>query len=225
MKLTDKKLLIFDLDGTLIDSVPDLALALNLMLQALSRNTFSEDIIRTWVGNGAQILVKRALSGANDIDETIDVALFEKALSLFLEFYKENLTKKTSLYEGVAQTIQELHKRDYILSIVTNKPYAFVPPLLEHLQLEKYFQHILGGDSLDLKKPHPQPLLHTCKYFQIPKEQTLMIGDSKNDIIAANKANIESVALTYGYNYTEPIHTHNPTIVIDTFKELTKILD
>jgi len=224
MPFSDKKLLIFDLDGTLVDSVPDLALALNLMLQELSRDTFSEDVIRGWVGNGAQTLVKRALSGTTEIDKNLDAALFSNALTLFLQLYKENLAAKTSLYEGVAETIEALHKRNYTLSIVTNKPYEFVEPLLEHLQLAKYFEHILGGDSLEVKKPHPQPLLHTCKYFKIPKEQALMIGDSKNDIIAANEAGIESIAVTYGYNYAEAITTHNPTIVIDTFKELTKLL-
>lgn len=220
MRLREKKLLIFDFDGTLIDSVPDLAVAVNLMLERLGRETFSEETIRFWVGNGAQTLVLRALSGSVTIDADISQELFENALSIFLEFYRSHACIKTSTYEGVDETLALLKSRGYILTIVTNKPSAFIKPILQKLQLENYFSLALGADSLSEKKPHPMPLLHLCQTYGVPIENAVMIGDSKNDILAAQAANIDSIAVTYGYNYGEDISSYNPTLCINKFRDI-----
>ncbi len=224
MKFTNKKLLLFDLDGTLIDSAPDLALAVNHTLKSLNRPIFDEDIIRSWVGNGAQTLVKRALSGKSEINENIDTALFENALEIFLTFYKNNLCVKTLAYPNVLTTLKTLQKKGYRLSIVTNKPFDFIEPILIGLGLDNLFEFSLGGDSLTNKKPHPEPLLHICEKLNISVENSLMIGDSKNDILAAKAASMDSIGVTYGYNYGEDIGIYKPDVIVSDFGNILKSL-
>lgn len=223
MQFDNKKLLIFDLDGTLINSALDLAIAINHMLKTLNRDTFDEHIIHEWVGNGALILVKRALSGDRIIDTQLDNALVEKALEVFLEFYEQNLCRATLPYPNVISTLNTL-KEKYTLSIVTNKPFAFVAPILETLGMDGFFSLVLGGDSLDKKKPHPMPLLHVCQSLDIKVQDTVMIGDSRNDILSANACDMHSIGLTYGYNYGEDIGLHSPTLIIDDFSKLLSSL-
>ena len=224
MKFKNKKLFIFDLDGTLINSALDLALAVNYMLETLGHNTFKEETIHGWVGNGALTLVKRALSGDRTVDDSLDDVSVQKALTIFLDYYEKNLCNATVPYPHVITTLKNLKAKDYTLAIVTNKPFAFVAPILKTLEMDGLFELILGGDSLDEKKPHPMPLLHVCKTLGIEVEDSVMIGDSKNDILAANACNMDSVGVTYGYNYGESIEIHKPTFVIDDFLEFTELL-
>ena len=224
MVFENKKLLIFDLDGTLINSALDLALAVNYMLETLDRETFTEEMIHNWVGNGALTLVKRALSGDRDIDENLDETLVEKALDIFLKYYEKNLCNATVPYPHVLSTLHALKDKGYQLTIVTNKPYAFVAPILEGLEMHGLFELILGGDSLPLKKPDPAPLLHVCKTLAVSVNDAVMVGDSKNDIQAANACGMQSVGVTYGYNYGEEIGVHNPTVIFDDFSELINVL-
>jgi len=128
------------------------------------------------------------------------------------------------LYKGVKSTLEYLQNKGYHLVIVTNKPYDFIEPILEYLELSDLFEYYIGGDSLDLKKPDPAPLLHVCKKLDISVDKSLMIGDSKNDIIAANKANIDSIAVSYGYNYDEDISVYDPNIVLDNFEDISKLV-
>lgn len=220
MKFNNKQAILFDLDGTLIDSAPDLALAINHMLTTLGRETFSDDLIRSWVGNGAQVIVKRGLSGKADYDENIDPALFEKALAIFLTFYAENLCVDTVTYPNVRSSLKILKAQGYRLVIVTNKPFDLVEPILEGLQLDGLFELCLGGDSLAERKPSPLPLLHVCEQLDVTPAQCVMVGDSKNDILAANAANMESIGLTYGYNYGEDIAEHGPNLVCSDFADI-----
>ena len=222
MKFSNKEVILFDLDGTLIDSVPDLAVAVNHMLETLNRETFSVDIIRYWVGNGAQVLVKRALSGDSKIDEDLDPTLFSKALNIFLTFYGRNLCIRTATYPLVPQTLKALKTQGYRLVIITNKPFDFIAPILEGLQLSELFEYFIGGDSLTEKKPNPLPLLHVCENLGVTVEQCVMVGDSKNDIFAANAANMQSIGMSYGYNYGEDIGIYNPDVVFDDFADILK---
>lgn len=224
MQLTDKKLLIFDLDGTLINSALDLALAVNYMLEQLHRETFSEDVIHGWVGNGALTLVKRALLGKRELDDSLDDVYVQEALKIFLDYYENNLCNATIPYPHVIETLYTLKHKGYTLAIVTNKPFKFVDPILKALQMDGLFSQILGGDSLDEKKPHPMPLVNVCKTLNVTIDASVMIGDSKNDILAANACGMDSVGVTYGYNYGEEIGVHKPSIIIDDFSELLKIL-
>ena len=224
LKFTNKKAILFDLDGTLINSAPDLALAVNYMLEQLDCSTFSEEIIDGWVGNGALVLVKRALSADRVVNENLNVELIEDALGIFLDFYAQNLCNATVPYENVPSSLKSLKEKGYRLAIVTNKPFAFVAPILQGLDLEDLFEFILGGDSLEEKKPSPIPLLHVCETLNVDVKECVMVGDSKNDILAANACSMQSVGVTYGYNYGEDIGVYNPDIIINNFGDLLKSL-
>jgi phosphoglycolate phosphatase len=224
LKFNDKEAILFDLDGTLINSGPDLALAVNHMLKTLERDTFSEDVIHGWVGNGAKTLVDRALSGQRTIDANLDALLASEALKIFLAFYAQHLCVATVTYPNVSSTLKALKAKGYRLAIVTNKPFDFVEPILDGLGLDGLFELILGGDSLPQKKPDPTPLLHVCETLDVNAEQCVMVGDSKNDLLAAHASGMQSVGVTYGYNYGEDIGVHNPTVIIDDFSELLELL-
>jgi len=224
LKFNNKQLLIFDLDGTLINSALDLALAVNYMLETIGRDTFDEEIIHGWVGNGALMLVQRALSGKRTVDESLDKTSVQNALDIFLKYYGKNLCNATIPYPHVIATLNALKEKRYRLAIVTNKPFAFVEPILEGLGLNGLFEVILGGDSLPLKKPDPAPLLHVCKKLGISVGKCVMVGDSKNDILAANACAMQSVGVTYGYNYGESIAVYDPDVIIDNFGDLLKSL-
>jgi len=224
VKFQNKKLIIFDLDGTLIDSVPDLALSLNAMLESLGREHFSEDTIHSWLGNGAQTLVQRALLGKIEVNESIDSELFEKALRSFLTFYEQNVCVKTVLYRDVLDTLVCLKAHGYKMAIVTNKPEAFVAPILNTLGIYSFFEYFIGGDSLSVKKPDAEPLLHVCKELGITIKESIMVGDSKNDILAAKAAKMDSIGVSYGYNYGEDISEFSPDEVIADFKAMTYCL-
>ncbi len=225
MIFKNKKHLIFDLDGTLIDSVPDLTTALNCMADKLGLNSFDEDRVRGWVGNGAQILVKRALSGSREISDDIEEEYFKEALDIFFDCYQKHICEKTKLFYGVLDTLNILKDRVFKMSIVTNKPSKFTAPIIEELGIDRYFEVVIGGDDLPVKKPDPLPLLEVIKRADSSIDESLMIGDSKNDILAAKSAGIDSVGVTYGYNYDVPISDYSPDLVIESMKELTEHLE
>lgn len=220
---TEKKVIVFDLDGTLVDSAPDLALAVNYMLEYLQREPFCPDVIRSWVGNGAATLVKRGLSGSSEIDKAIDSELFTQALKIFLDFYADNLCVDTVTYPNVVKTLEYLKSQDYRLVIVTNKPYDFVEPLLNSLKIAHFFELCLGGDSLEKRKPDPMPLLHVCDRLEVQASECVMIGDSKNDMLAATAANMHSIGVSYGYNYGEDISLYKPNHVVDDFHDIASL--
>lgn len=219
-----KSLLIFDLDGTLVDSAGDLADATNTALQELNKSTFDETIIRNWVGNGAKVLIARALSGSYDINPNLDETLLNQALALFFHHYSHNTCVKTKPYAGVEHGLKQLKQAGFILTLATNKPQQFVPTILQTLGWENLFTLILGGDSLTEKKPNPAPLLHICQQLNIEPQHSYMIGDSKNDILAGKNANIDTLALSYGYNHGESVQLYEPNQVFDNFDDLVKFL-
>ena len=220
MKFSNKKVILFDLDGTLVDSAPDLALALNHMLETLKREPFSTEMIRLWVGNGTQTLVRRGLSGSRIVDEKIDPELFSQALSTFLDFYAKNLSVTTVTYPNVSTTLKNLKAKEFRLALVTNKPFDFIQPLLEGLGLTDLFELCLGGDSLSRRKPDPLPLLHVCERLGVSVSECVMVGDSKNDIVAARAANMQSIGVSYGYNYGEEITLYRPDSVVDDISQI-----
>lgn len=219
-----KNLLIFDLDGTLIDSVPDLAAATNAMLRDLALPTFDEDQIRHWVGNGAKVLVDRALSGSDRIDPNLSEDLKNRAQALFYQHYRTATCVHSQAYDGVDEGLKTLQQAGYILALVTNKPSEFIPTILAKMGWQDRFVAILGGDTLSEKKPSPLPLSVVCDTLSLLPSQGYMIGDSKNDVIAGKRAGMTTLALTYGYNYGEPIALQNPDRVFDRFADLVAFL-
>lgn len=215
--LSNKQLLIFDLDGTLIDSVPDLANSVNFSLKNNNLPIHTTDSIRSFVGNGSYKLCERACP----IDS--DKALVDKIHDDFLSHYHANTCVATTAYQGVNDGLKRLAKH-YTLAIATNKPMRFLPAILGKFGWADLFKMVLGGDSLDKKKPDPAPLLHICQTLGIESGQAIMIGDSKNDILAGQNAGLTTLALSYGYNYDEPIKNSNPDRVFDDFGALAEFL-
>ncbi|RLV59375.1 phosphoglycolate phosphatase [Parashewanella curva] len=212
------KAIAFDLDGTLVDSVPDLAAAINGMMMELNLELASEDQVRSWVGNGAEVLVQRAITWS--IQRSPESSVLKEALAVFLRHYDLHLNQHSRLYPSVKATLSNLHKQGYQLAIVTNKPQQFIAPLLQAFGLDAYFSLIIGGDTLGRKKPDPLPLNHILQQWQLENSQLLMVGDSKNDILSAKSASIASIGLTYGYNYGEDIGLCGPDAVFDDFHHI-----
>ena len=216
--LQGKRLIAFDLDGTLIDSVPDLAAAVAHAHRQLELREPSEVEVRDWVGNGAPVLVERALTWA--LKAAPAPALLKRGYDAFMAYYGAASHALTTLYPGVTQALKALHRHGLILVLITNKPERFIEPLLSHFELLGYFTLCIGGDSLAEKKPHPLPLLHAADAWQIPPAECVMVGDSRHDIAAGKAAGFTTVALPYGYNHGEPIEVSRPDLVLSSLTEL-----
>ena len=212
------KAIAFDLDGTLIDSVPDLTVATQEALVELGLKSCSEAQVRTWVGNGAEMLMRRAMSHALGTD--VEQTTLDAAMPIFMHHYQENLEKHSALYSDVHQVLKTLFDAGFKLAVVTNKPYRFTMPLLNAFGINDFFSLVLGGDTLAKMKPDPLPLQHLLHEWQLEKTELLMVGDSKNDILAAKAAGIASIGLTYGYNYGEDIGLSSPDAVCGQFSEI-----
>ncbi|MCQ4318737.1 phosphoglycolate phosphatase [Stutzerimonas stutzeri] len=212
------RLVMFDLDGTLMDSVPDLAAAVDKMLMLLGRAPAGIERVRDWVGNGSRVLVRRALAGRLEHDGVGD-ELADEALALFMQAYSGG-HELTTVYPGVRECLDWLRERDVKLSIITNKPAQFIEPLLEEKGLTGYFQWLVGGDTLPQQKPDPAALLWVMSQAGVAPDASLFVGDSRNDVRAAKAAAVPCVALSYGYNHGEPIGNEEPALVLDDLREL-----
>ncbi|MDH1491596.1 phosphoglycolate phosphatase, partial [Ectopseudomonas oleovorans] len=206
------RLVMFDLDGTLIDSVPDLAEAVDRMLVELGRPPAGVENVRDWVGNGARVLVRRALAGGLD-HAAVGEAETEEALARFLDIYAD-CHHLTALYPGVHELLEALSTAAVELAVVTNKPERFVAPLLEQVGLGGYFRWIIGGDTLPQQKPDPAALLQVMRLAGVEAAQALFIGDSRNDVLAARAAGVPCIAVSYGYNHGRPIAEEEPSLVV-----------
>lgn len=194
------------------------------MLEHFGKTTFPTDTIRSWVGNGAEVLTKRALSGSIDISDDLEPAFVAEALAIFLDFYDKNVCVDTTVYPHVKPTLKSLHEKGYRHVIVTNKPEQFVLPILAKFELDGLFEMVVGGDSLPKRKPDPMQLNYVCETLSVAPENCLMVGDSKNDIFAAKAANMHSIALTYGYNHGEDIKQTGASVVLDSFADIVETL-
>ncbi len=219
------KLIGFDLDGTLVDSLPDLALSVNSALAEFDLPQASQELVMTWIGNGADILITRALIWAKEQSgKTLDEEQIKELKRRFGFYYGENLCNVSRLYPHVKETLERLKAQGYILAVITNKPTKHVQPVLAAFGIDHLFSEMLGGQSLPAIKPHPAPLYYLCGKFGLYPKQILFVGDSKNDILAAHAAGCAVVGLTYGYNYNIPIAEANPDWVFDDFADILQIV-
>lgn len=209
------KLVMFDLDGTLVDSVADIALSLNRALGDLGLPAVSEPQVRTWVGRGASRLIYCVLE-----HEHRSPALHDELLARFMARYQESVCEVSTVYPGARELLLACKAAGLHLACVTNKPYAPARALLEALDLIEPFDLLLGGDSLPHKKPHPGPLQHCLQHFGVTAAQSLMVGDSRNDVEAARAAGVRVVAVPWGYNHGEPIEAARPDWLVDSLQEL-----
>lgn len=229
----------FDLDGTLVDSAPGLTAAVDMALYALELPQAGEARVITWIGNGADVLMERALNWSRqerasqrvaqgkpgvdhaDIPQEEQIRMLRK---LFDRYYQDTVEEGSFLFPAVADTLAALHEKGLPLALVTNKPTPFVAPLLEVLDIERYFKVVIGGDDVKNKKPHPEPLLLVAERLDLAPAELLFVGDSRNDIQAAQAAGCCSVGLTYGYNYGEAIALSEPDYVFERFNDLLPVL-
>jgi phosphoglycolate phosphatase len=215
-------MILIDVDGTLVDSVPDLAFCVDAMMERLGRPTHGEEAVRNWVGNGVERLVRRALIG--QLDGEPEEADFERALPIFLELYAENTSGRSHLYPGIREGLDYLKAEGYPLGCVTNKAAQFTEPLLQDLGVRDDFEIVVSGDSLPRKKPDPLPLLHAAEHFEVSPADALMVGDSVSDVKAARAADFGIVCMSYGYNHGVDIRTAKPDAVIDSLIEIKGLL-
>lgn len=207
----------FDLDGTLVDSAPGLASAIDMALAHQGLPAAGEALVSTWIGNGADVLVERALHWAG---REGDAQLVAQTRELFDHYYAKTVEQGSQLFPQVKATLAQLAANGLPMGLITNKPTPFVAPLLTSLGISDYFSVIIGGDDVVVKKPHPAPLYLLLGKLGLHAREMLFVGDSRNDIMAAQAAGCPCIGLTYGYNYGEAIATSHPDCVLAHFADL-----
>lgn len=218
--------LLFDLDGTLVDSVPDIAVAIDRMLVSLQLPAAGEAKVRNWVGNGAQKLVQRALAyGYDEPENAVSWERLTEAHQRYSDFYREKLAVHTRCYDGVVPALHQLHAAGMPLAVVTNKPEAFAIELLRELGLLPLLACVIGGDSVAERKPMAAPLLEAARRLGVAASCCWMVGDSKTDIHAACNAGTPMVAVPYGYNHGEDVRIFAPDVVVDSLADLAAALN
>ena len=216
------KAVMIDLDGTMLDTVADLAVAVNLMLEKLGREPLPESLVRNFVGKGINNLVERSLVGA--MEGKPDKTLFERALPVYMDCYESVNGKHTVFYPGVREGLGALKDAGFPLACVTNKSARFTLPLLKQMQLADYFAIVVSGDTLPKKKPDPLPLTYACGELGIAPREMLMIGDSLNDTLAARAAGCPVFCVPYGYNEGHDVRELDVDAIVDTLLEATRLI-
>jgi len=211
-----------DLDGTLADTIPDLAEAANRMLCELGRPALELELIRTFVGKGIPKLVERALAGA--LEARVDGGLLQRALPIYERCYAEENGRHSVVFPGVREGLGQLRAMQLPLACVTNKAERFTRDLLEQLGLARCFEQVIAGDTLPQKKPDPQPLLHACRGFGISPADMLMIGDSANDVEAARAAGCPVFCVDYGYNEGRDVRELDVDAIVASLIEATRLI-
>jgi len=188
--------IVWDLDGTLVDSAPDLASALNTVLNQRGFFTHSIDTVRTMIGNGVPKLVER---GFNAVGVRPDPVQLDEFVAMFVKEYTTCATDKTRPYPGVVEALQEIHSMNIPMGVCTNKPEAFTRQILDGLGLSGYFSSVVGGDSTSARKPDPEPVLTCLRGLVSEPASSLMIGDSVHDVHAAHAAGVMIGVVPWGY--------------------------
>lgn len=213
--------LCFDLDGTLVDSVPDITFSINQMLIEMQLDMVDENLARTWIGNGAAKLIERALT--HTMGELPNSVTNEQGKQYFFKAYEKNIAVNTIVYPGCIELLQHLANQKIPLACVTNKPRKFTPPLLEKLSMAEYFSALVCGDDLPTQKPEPQMMLHAIDQLGGKPETGYMVGDSQTDMAAARAAGTGAIYVSYGYNRGVSVEKYQP-IHVNSLKELIELL-
>ena len=221
MAIQNKKLFIFDLDGTLVDTAPDFKNSINYMLNELNESQVSLEEIRNWVGYGARELIRRTVVNKNIPH---DEKRIEEMLKIFLLHYTHNIDDDSVLFSNVKNVLEFLKNNGIKLAVCTNKMERLSNILLEKLNVLYMFDYLVGGDSLRKNKPDPFPLLYICEKLNIEISDTIMIGDSVTDLNAGKDAGMPVVLVSYGY--TDNIDIYNEAdLVINDFSQLKKLVN
>ena len=213
------KAILIDLDGTMFDTAPEIAIAMNQTLQAFNFRTLSFDTIRQFIGKGVDNLVNQSLLASNEKGNIKK----NEALKLFNEFYKK-IAKQSKPYDDVESTLKFLQEKQIKLACVTNKPSCHTYLILEESNFEKFFDCIICGDEMKFKKPHQFSIDYVRKKLDVAEMETLMVGDSSNDIRAANNAGVSVATVPYGYQYEEPIENFPVSYALQQFSDLKHLV-
>ena len=206
-------LLVFDLDGTLIDSALDLALSVNAACTEIGYPEREHEEIYSFVGNGAPMLIRRALG------EEAPEAAVDQALHIFLQYYGEHMLDNTGLYPGVGESLEAFREAGKKMAVLTNKPEKFSRRIIDGLELTDHFFQIYGGDTFDEKKPDPEGICRLMDEAEVESDRTLMVGDSSVDILTAVNSGAKSCGVTYGLR-PESLRDPVPDILVDAMPEL-----
>jgi phosphoglycolate phosphatase len=209
-------LLIFDLDGTLIDSKRDLVNSVNAMRAWMDQGPLADDHVYSYVGNGAPALVRRALPDASETE-------LAGALRYFLDYYREHMLDATTLYPGVREALDQLHSAGIPLAVLTNKPVRFSVQLVAGLGLEQHFFRVYGGNSFEAKKPHPAGIDLLVAESGADRSRTVMVGDSAVDVLTARNAGVRACGVSWGFQ-PETFVEAPPDFVIDDMRELADMV-
>ncbi len=215
--VAQREVLLFDLDGTLVDSATDLHRAMNMSLNALQLPTVTEAQVRVWVGKGTALFCQSTLQ---HLTGKVDPAQQQQLLETFLKIYNADPCMETQPFDGILEFLEWGLAQKKTMICVTNKPEAPARAIVDHLGMTHYFADVIGGDRFEERKPHPRQLLHCVEQYAQSKDQVLMIGDSSNDVEAARRAGIDCVVVSYGYNHGENILDCQPQQVVDNLCEL-----
>ncbi len=207
------RLLIFDLDGTLIDSKQDLANSVNAALEHRGHSPLPDALIQSYVGNGAPVLIERALGQSASGDEV------ERTLEYFLAYYREHMLDNTYLYPGVRESLDRFRNAGLHMAVLTNKPVNFSRDLVKGLGLEDHFFSVYGGNSFPEKKPHPIGVQKLLQEAGAAKKETLFIGDSGVDVKTARNAGVKAAGVTYGFQ-PESLEENPPDLLFDSMPSL-----
>ena len=208
---------LLDLDGTLMDTIPDLASAANAMRVELGMSPLREDVIATFVGKGIENLVRRTLAGTQDVEE--HPAGFDNALASFKRNYHIINGEKSVVFDGVLDGLMAMRAMGMKLAVVTNKPEEFTLPLLRNTGIAGLFDAVVSGDTCARKKPDPLPMLHACELLGVDASEAVAIGDSINDALAARAAGCAVLAVPYGYNEGRDVRTLDVDAIVPTLVE------
>lgn len=209
---------LFDLDGTLLDTAPDLAAAANRMLAEIGRPALPEAQVRDYIGKGVANLVARSLEATGGADERQGA----EAMAVFERHYLAGIADRSVPYEGVETGLAALAKAGIAMGCVTNKAARFTEPLLERTGLRSYFEVVVSGDTVARKKPHPDPVLHAAAALGVAPAETLFVGDSLNDVQSARAAGCPVVVLPYGYREGLPLEALGADAVIPTVEHAAR---
>ena len=215
--VAQREVLLFDLDGTLVDSATDLHRAMNMSLNALQLPTVTEAQVRIWVGKGTALFCQSTLQ---HLTGKVDPAQQQQLLDTFLKIYNADPCVETQPFDGILEFLEWGLAQKKTMICVTNKPEAPARAIVDQLGMNHYFADVIGGDRFEERKPHPRQLLHCVEHYAQSKDQVLMIGDSSNDVEAARRAGIDCVVVSYGYNHGENILDCQPQQVVDNLCEL-----
>jgi len=207
--------IIFDLDGTLVDSARDLTAALNHVLRRAKRPEIARERVRNMVGDGARALIIKGFTESGELPSAHEI---DDILQEFLDYYLENITQQTIIFPGALSVLEKLTQSGIPLGLCTNKTLKLTHKLMSEIGLSDYFDVIVGGDSFDWSKPDPRHITSTLELMGCSVARAIMVGDSANDILAAQKAGMTSICVSFGYSKT-PVHVLNPDAVIDHYDD------